>query len=247
MAYQSRTRRHEEDYQAPQSNWQEPADSSSGKWQGRRWLSALKDTWIFSLLYWTAALIALFFCWLNIFPYSRAVEYLVGLTGVVPTSGVVAWLAGIPLSIIFWLLGAILWLFIQICETAPVFVERNRILMQGIINDAESGRKYSVRPWEDPLLQSLKKVYNRLPLQTVATARNAACFAYILDFCVVSTIYPPIEGGFDRAWLVLMTGQWNQINWGNVAAIGFCLYCVEFLVKVMFGLSNLITHLKAHR
>lgn len=203
--------------------------------------------WFLHLLYWLAASVGVLFAVFNIIPYERAVRFLFGTA--IADSGLLELISGVPIvnavtgvSAIaaFWIMGFILWGFLQTMELFEKFLKRNRAFVQQTIQDAEGHQRYAIQEQDDPLLKGLKKVYNRMPLLTIKNARQAKLIAYSLDFCICLAVYPPVDGGFSRLMIVLFTGQWGLLDWGNVAALFATLFVVEWIVDLLFWISDIL-------
>lgn len=230
------------------------ASSASGPGSSKTPKKAAKN-WLLRIAYWTAALVALQFAFLNIAPYEKAVRFAFSQIGA--TSGLVQFLGSISfvsalfgalfVSLGFWILGALLWLLIQICEVFPVFLQHNKNLMRNIIDDSSAHHPYEVRDTDDPFLKGLKKMYNRVPLLAIRNARRTSLTAYTIDFLICSTVYPPVDGGFGRFLVVLTTFQFGQINWGNVCLIIGALFLIEILVRFMFWLGTVAYYVRPAR
>lgn len=210
-----------------------------------------ENTWFLHLIYWLAVSVGVIFAAFNVIPYEKAVRYLFGTA--IADSGILELLSQLPIinAIVgisaiaaFWVIGICFWGLLQAMELFEKFLKRNYAFMQGTIENAESHQKYAISEGDDPLLAGLKKLYNRLPLRTMRDARRAKLIAYSVDLCVCIWIYPPTDGGLGRLMVVLLTGQWSLIDWGNVVALVATLFIVEVIVDILFWISDLIRFVK---
>lgn len=199
------------------------------------------------LLYVLCIVAGVWFGYLNVAPYSKAVQF--ALAGTLDNS-LLLLLLKLPLigaiiafvsSASHWLIGFVLWAAIQTLETFPIFLKHDRQFMKAMIHAQDSNEKVEIKDGDDPAIKGLKSWFNRFPLQTVTTARNWALAAYAVDFCICLLIYPPVNGGFTRFLYVLASGQMQLVNWGNVAMMIVTLFVIEIIVKIALQL-RLISH-----
>ncbi|MBD2054796.1 hypothetical protein H6F88_01945 [Oculatella sp. FACHB-28] len=210
-----------------------------------------ENVWFLRLIYWLAASVGVVFAAFNVLPYERAVRYLFGtaiadsgILEVVSRLPVLNAIAGMSLITAFWIIGIVFWGLLQMMELFEKFLKRNRAFVGATIDDAETHSKYAIRETDDPLLAGLKRLYNRLPLRTLRDARRAKLVAYSVDLLICIWVYPPTDGGFGRLMIVLLTGQWSLIDWGNVIALLATLFIVEIVVDILFWISDLIRFVK---
>lgn len=210
-----------------------------------------ENLWFLRLIYWLAFSVGVVIALFNIIPYVKSVEFLFGTA--IAQSGILELLSALPIvnavagvSILtaLWVIGIIFWGFLQAAELFETFLKRNRAFVGHTIDDAETHAKYQIREGDDPLLAGLKRLYNRMPLLTMKNARQTKLIAYTIDLCVCITIYPPVDGGFGRLMIVLLTGQWSLIDWANVAALIATLFVVEWIVNFLFWVADIIKFVK---
>ena len=194
---------------------------------------------------WAASAALIIFAYLNIGPYEQAIRLLFGSGEI---SGLAAFILSLPLvstmvlgarNLISWVLGAILWALLQGLELLPMLLFNSRRALKGVIAAGERGDVLPVNRNDDPALASLKKAYNRLPYSLVRNFRNAALFAYLIDICICLRVYPPVDGGIDQALLILTTGAFQLVDWGNVGMLLVTLFAVEALVWLALRISEL--------
>lgn len=210
-----------------------------------------ENLWFLRLIYWLGASVGVVIALFNIIPYVKSVQFLFGTA--IADSGILEIISQLPLinavagvSIVtaLWVIGVIFWAFLQAAELFETFLKRNRAFVGHTIDDAVHHQKYVIHEQDDPLLAGLKRLYNRMPLLTMHNARQTKLVAYSIDLCVCLTIYPPVDGGFGRLMIVLLTGQWSLIDWANVAALIATLFVVEWIVNFLFWVSDIIRFVK---
>jgi len=194
---------------------------------------------------WAASAALIIFAYLNIGPYEQAIRLLFGSGEI---SGLAAFILSVPIlgtmilgagNLIAWVLGAILWALLQGLELLPMLLFNSRRALKGVIESGERSDVLQVNQNDDPALASLKKAYNRLPYSLVRNFRNAALFAYLIDICICLRVYPPVDGGIDQALLILTTGAFQLVDWGNVGMLLVTLFAVEALVWLALRISEL--------
>ncbi|MBD2057890.1 hypothetical protein H6F88_18005 [Oculatella sp. FACHB-28] len=210
-----------------------------------------ENLWFLRLIYWLAFSVGVVIALFNIIPYVKSVKFLFGTA--IDGSGILELIsqlplinavAGVSIMTALWVIGIIFWAFLQAAELFETFLKRNRAFVGHTIDDAVHHQKYAISEQDDPLLAGLKRLYNRMPLLTMHNARQTKLVAYTIDLCVCLTIYPPVDGGFGRLMIVLLTGQWSLIDWANVAALVATLFVVEWIVNFLFWVSDIIRFVK---
>ena len=202
--------------------------------------------WIFKLL-WGATLVAAgALAFANMKPYINIVQHL-GLHFL--DKFILSFLAGLPIinaiaaagiGLVSLVCGVALWAIFQIVETLPVILYNHAAFLEQVIADAEEGRKYTVKNYEDPTIRGLKEVYNKLPVAFLENLAKVRAVAYALDFCVCFWNYSPVKSGkFGDFFYVLATGQWNLIDWSNLLLALTTLFGVEIAVMLLLWVGKL--------
>ncbi len=193
---------------------------------------------------WAVAATIVIFAYLNISPYEEAIRIL--LTPDQP-SGLSIFILGIPgigamarggQNLLFWLLGATLWAVLQTFELLPLLLFKSRRVLKGVLQQEQSNKPFAISENDDPALATLKRAYNRLPYQIVRQFRNAALGAYTVDLLICLRVYPPVENAA-QAFMILSTGAWQLVDWGNVGLLFITLFAVEILVTLALMVKNL--------
>lgn len=208
---------------------------------------------LLKVIYWLCVVVLLVFCWFNIRPYALAIKHVftdqihLGLPAIITTP-----LYATPIGALFriafsnfnWLLGAALWAIIQSIEILPIVIEKNKAFLRTVIQESGNIQTFEISPNDDPALAALKRLFNKLPAEILKDARNFAYFIYVVDFCVVFSVYPPCSGGFTRLGLILATGQWSKLDYSNLVAMAVTLFGVEILVRLIFWVGQFAYYMR---
>ncbi len=204
------------------------------------------------ILYWTTVIVGLWFAFLNLQPYAEAVKaVMANATG---DAALIKLIAAIPIingiaatigTALHWIVGLLIWLVIQTVEVFPIILKRDRAFMKVLIDEAQSSQKFAIRQNDDPALAALKRWYNNFPTLTMTSARNLALFVYAIDFLICTIVYPPCQGGFGQLMFILMSGQWSQLDWGNIALLVITLFAIETIIRFLFWLGQIAYFMKS--
>jgi hypothetical protein len=185
-------------------------------------------------------LIGGYFCVLNISPYVVAVGALS-----TPIRGLLLsdlgrsldWVNALGLTV-QWAIATLIWSAIQITEVLPLILLEDDRFLEALISVGSGGRKYHIDAGDDPLLNSLKKLYNRIPLKLIRNLYVAQVFTYTVDFLIVLSVYPPASSA-SLFLKYLLTGSWGAIDWGNIALAAVTLFSVEVIVLALLWAGRL--------
>jgi hypothetical protein len=198
------------------------------------------------LLYWGLVLSAIWFAYLNIQPYEKAVAFLSGKTldstflYIISAIPVINGIAAFFAKSITWILGAILWGVIQIIEVLPLVLYNHQKFMENMISSADSRTKYTLKETDDPTLRMLKRTYNHLPTSVVSNLEILKIFTYTIDFLICITVYSPVQSGkFSDFFFVLATGQWGKLDYGNLALALVTLFAIEVIISLIIWVGKL--------
>lgn len=204
------------------------------------------------LLYWGLVIAGIWFAYLNIQPYERAVSFLGGKS---TSSAFISLIAAIPLingiAAIFskslsWILGAILWSVIQIIEVLPLILYNNENFIEKIVTEADGRSRYQEKDTDDPTLKMLKRTYNHLPISVVSNLEVLKIFTYTVDFLICLTVYSPVESGkISDLIFILATGQWGKLDYGNLALALITLFAIEVIVALIIWVGKLSYAIKS--
>lgn len=203
------------------------------------------NTWL-RLLYWGLVATGFWFAYLNIQPYERAVAYLSGKTvnsafaSLIAVIPVINGIAAIFAKSITWILGTILWGVIQIIEVLPLVLYNHEKFVANIITSADSRNKYAEKETDDPTLRMLKRTYNSLPTSVISNLEILKIFTYTFDFLICITVYSPVASGkFSDFFFIIATGQWNKLDYGNLALALVTLFAIEVIVSLIIWVGKL--------
>jgi hypothetical protein len=181
-----------------------------------------------------------YFCVLNISPYVVAVGALS-----TPIRGLLLsdlgrsldWVNALGLTV-QWAIATLIWGAIQVTEVLPLILLEDDRFLEALISVGSGGRKYVIDAGDDPLLNSLKKLYNRIPLKLIRNLYVAQVFTYTVDFLIVLSVYPPAPSA-SLFLKYLLTGAWGAVDWGNVALAAVTLFSVEVIVLALLWAGRL--------
>ncbi|WP_292748113.1 hypothetical protein [Nostoc sp. NMS4] len=206
---------------------------------------AKTNSWL-RLLYWGLVVAGIWFAYLNIQPYERAVSF---LGAKATSSAFISLVASIPLlngiAAIFskslsWILGAILWSVIQIIEILPLILYNNEKFIEKIVTEADGRSRYHEKDTDDPTLKMLKRTYNHLPISVVSNLEVLKIFTYTVDFLICLTVYSPVASGrISDLIFILATGQWGKLDYGNLALALITLFAIEVIVSLIIWVGKL--------
>lgn len=216
------------------------------------WQQRLRP-WI-ELLFWLLLIVLIPICFWNIGPYEMAVRF---VASKLESSALMDFLAWLPLlgAIIYgvgrvwlWLIGAFVWAVIQLIELMPMLMTNNPDYVRGMLNSYEVSPKFTIRQDDPGHVKSLKKFYNVLPLRFLIMARRMRGLVYVLDMIINLAVFPPVEeGGIGRFFFLLGTGQWGELDWGNIILAIVTIVAVETIVKITLIVNHFRRYLKAHK
>jgi hypothetical protein len=222
--------------------------SIPNKGKGSKSKNAVK--WL-KVLYWCLVISGIWFAFLNVAPYAKAVGMLssknvnsafITFVGFIPIIGRLLLALGTGVQ---WLLGLALWGVIQIIEVLPVILYNHQDFLSTMIKNADSHSKHSIKEDDDPALKMLKKTYNALPVSIVSNLETLKLITYTVDFCICTTVYAPVRSGklSDFLW-VLGTGQWNKLQWDNLLLAFITLFAIEVIVQLILWVGKLAYQIK---
>jgi hypothetical protein len=192
------------------------------------------------------------FIWLNVIPYHEIVQnffaessnfaIIEALTSI-PLLGnligwVIAWLGGfLALTV-----AIVLWAILQILELLPRILMRDMDSIRLIIKGLERVNFLQIRDNDNEFIARLKQKHNELPMQWIRNAYWASAIAYISDFALCATHYPPINGGLERLDIFLAAPTWADVDGYNLTALLLTLFAVEGIVIIYSWLHNMLKH-----
>lgn len=207
---------------------------------------------IIKYLYWATVISGIWFAYLNVGPYAKAVKFTIATAGA--DSALLKLIYAIPIingiaatigTGLHWLVGLLIWAVVQTIEVFPIILRRDRAFMRVLINETQTSDKFVEKEGDDPALAALKRWYNNFPTLTITNARNLSLFVYAIDFLVCTIVYPPARGGFSQLMFIIATGQWNRLDWGNIALLVITLFAIETIIRLIFWLGQIAYFMKA--
>lgn len=189
-------------------------------------------------------IVGLYFAFLNISPYEKVIGL---MSGSVRESLIIQVLTSIPFlgwvvqglgKTLVWGLAAIIWAIIQIIEILPLVIFSDDRLLLTIIQEGDR-KAYQINESDDPMLKSVKRIYNRLPLVIVRHIKFAQIFTYTVDFFLLLLIYPPVQGDAFQFLFTLAMGDWQGVNWFNVWMGFVTLFACELIVVLFIYATRL--------
>jgi hypothetical protein len=198
------------------------------------------------VLYWLLVVAGIYFAFLNISPYAKAVSFLgtkaiddafIRLVSVIPIVNGLASIFGMGIT---WILGFIAWGIVQIIELLPIILYNHEGFMATVIGQADSRARYTEKETDDPTLKQMKRIYNAMPTSMVRNLERLRIGVYVFDFIVCFVVYSPVASGdiLDFFWIIA-TGQWNQINYANLLLAVITLFAVELIVSLIIWVGKL--------
>jgi hypothetical protein len=147
------------------------------------------------------------------------------------------------------IIGTLLWAVIQTLEVLPMLLKRDPSFVKEVVNNTDKHSKYAEKADDDPVLANLKRYYNQFPILAIKQAKNLMLFAYTIDLLICITVYPPVtSGGIGKLMFVLMTGQFQLLNYSNLILLAVTLFVVEFMLKLLFFVGQIGWYFKkAHK
>jgi hypothetical protein len=207
--------------------------------------SKIPQNWL-KILKWGLYLTGAYFCYLNVQPYEQAVRFLSGkvvnsafvfLVSVIPVVNGIAFYLGRGIT---WILGCILWGVIQIIEVLPLILYNDEEFMQRLITEADGRKNFQIKETDEPVLTMLKRTHNALPVSVVSNLERLKIITYTVDFLICITVYSPVQdGNFKDFFWVLASGQWQKLDYGNLALALATLFAVEIILSLIIWVGKL--------
>lgn len=209
---------------------------------------------LLKVFYWLCVAATAWFAYMNIAPYAAMVKIGMAKTtssGILRILGMIPVINGIAATIgasIHFIIGTVLWAVIQTMEVLPMVLKRDPAFIKEVVTHSDGHSKYQEKPDDDPVLANLKRYYNAFPTMAIKQAKNMCLFAYTIDLLICITIYPPCNGGIGKLMFILMTGQWQLLNYTNLVFLFVTLFIIEFMLKLLFFVGQISYYMKrAHQ
>jgi hypothetical protein len=205
---------------------------------------------LLKVFYWLCVAATAWFAYMNIAPYAAIVKVGIAKTtsgGLLRILGMIPVVNGIAATIgasIHFIIGTILWGVIQTLEVMPMILKRDPAFVKEVVTHSDSHSKYQEKEGDDPVLTNLKRYYNAFPTLAIKQAKNMMLFAYTIDLLICITVYPPCNGGIGKLMFILMTGQFQLLNYTNLIFLAVTLFIIEFMLKLLFFIGQISYYLK---
>ena len=85
---------------------------------------------------------------------------------------------------------------------------------------------------DSALLRKLKQRFNNLPLEWIEKLQQTRAIAYIFDALLCFGFYPPIDGGYDRLGVFLVSPSVSDLDLYNIVAATLTMFEIEVLYEV---------------
>jgi len=137
-------------------------------------------------------------------------------------------------------LGTALWAIFQILEILPLLLFGHGRFLNNQIGKHGNAAKYAVSPNDSWETKAAKFLGNSLSTEVMRFLVLLAIGVYVIDFLLILTVYPPIQGNFGDFLYILQTAQWDKIDFVNLSTSLIVLFAVEFLVKLQGVVQQII-------
>jgi hypothetical protein len=135
-----------------------------------------------------------------------------------------------------WVIGFACWGVINLIELFPVFLQRDRDLINTLIGEFNFDNKI-LNENDSNHVSALKRAYNSLPALNLRNARIAAIFAYLVDF-YVNVLSTPLAKNSSEMIFIIATGQFSRLNQQSLLILAVLLFGLEITIKCFLHLSE---------
>lgn len=140
-------------------------------------------------------------------------------------------------------LGTALWAIFQILEILPLILFGHGRFLNNQIGKHGQSAMYAKNPNDSWETKAAKFLGNSLSTEVMRFLVLMAIGVYVLDFLLILSIYPPVQGNLGDFLYILQTSQWDKINWINLLTSVVVLFAVEFLIKLQGVVKQIIQDL----
>lgn len=186
--------------------------TAQGQPRKRSWLKTYSK-----VIFFCFGIVAVWICFLNIQPYVRVTEILLGIAGrlailnlllSIPIIGsVLSWVGSFTIPVI----GFAIWAIIQFFELLPDLIKA--------------------------------EVLNLTP-EDMKKAGIYRGITYAIDLLLCVVCFPPINGGINGFFLFISAPSLQDIDWWNLAYIAVTMFAIEALWKAYQWLSVIVSKVK---
>lgn len=213
------------------------------------WLEHLPTAFLWILLLLLLFGIGAAIAW-NVQPF---IEMTALIASSVDQGAVENFLGKIPVlgDLLLWIGGGIIvitgfvWFVIsQALELSPTLMTASDKHTLRMINAITRSVGVEIHQSDHSDLVWLKNTYNNRLIASVSFFRTCRIVVLTMEAAICWITHPPVQGNPLDFLLYLCTGQFDKINWGNVALTISLLFLIECLVKI--GL-RVLKHIHANR
>lgn len=137
-------------------------------------------------------------------------------------------------------LGTALWAIFQILEILPLLLFGHGRFLNNQIGKHGKSAMYAKDANDSWETKAAKFLGNSLSTEVMRFLVLMAIGVYVLDFLLILSIYPPVQGNLGDFLYILQTSQWDKINWVNFLTSVVVLFAVEFLIKLQGVVKQII-------
>ncbi|MGB3641680.1 MAG: hypothetical protein WBA39_29500 [Rivularia sp. (in: cyanobacteria)] len=137
-------------------------------------------------------------------------------------------------------LGTALWAIFQILEILPLILFGHGRFLNNQIGKSGKSAMYAKDANDSWETKAAKFLGNSLSTEVMRFLVLMAIGVYVLDFLLILSIYPPVQGNLGDFLYILQTSQWDKINWVNLLTSLVVLFAVEFLIKLQGVVKQII-------
>lgn len=145
--------------------------------------------------------------------------------------------------------GILLWATIQLFEILGMLLFGTPDTLELLIAGLQGAEQMEIDDDDLPVVKRLKRQFNDLPHKWMRDVSLLGLAAYIVDFWLCFTFYPPVEGGLE---MFFKAGLASDIDWGNAVLMAVTMFAVEGIVGVGLFLGKMqrwftVTEVKVER
>ncbi|MDJ0677127.1 MAG: hypothetical protein QNJ36_17400 [Calothrix sp. MO_167.B42] len=205
-----------------------------------------KEPLFVTMLVWVITAIIGAFIFANIKPYEIiAANFLSGISyqslGDVVFS--IPFLGGIIkllLRLANFSLGTLFWAFVQMLELLPLVLFGHGNFLDNNISRS-GGQRYGANSNDSWEVKVAKYIGNSLSTEVLRFLILLGISVYVADFFLCLMVFPPVQGGNTADLLMVMqTGQFTKIDWGNIGKAIASLGSSPALTAALISWANLV-------
>lgn len=202
------------------------------------------------ILHFAITLVIGAFIFANIKPYEIiAAKFLAGLdypalAQILYSTPIIGGLIKFVANFFSFGLGTAMWAIFQILEILPLILFGHGRFLNNQVARHGKAAKYAISGNDGWETKAAKMLGNSLSTEVMRFLVLMAIGVYVVDFLLILTVYPPVQGGFGDFLYIVQTSQWEKINWVNFMTSIAVLFAVEFLIKLQGVVKQIIEDIK---